>query len=60
MSLARQILAFSTRVSFPDGLLDWYRTQPKSPDALLEAEVIRNWNPKAAQRATVRLSLTAP
>ena len=30
-------------------LLDWYRAQGKSPEELLEAEVIRNWDPEAAQ-----------
>ena len=59
VSMSRRILGFSARVSLKDGLirlLDWYRAQDKSPEELLEAEVIRNWDPEAAQRATVRLS----
>ena len=57
--MSRRILGFSARVSLQDGLerlLDWYRAQDKSPEELLEAEVIRNWDPEAAQRATARLS----
>ena len=59
VSTSRRILGFSARVSLQEGLtrlLDWYGAQDKSPEELLEAEVIRNWDPEPAQRATARLS----
>ena len=46
VSRARTLLGFSPRVSMSDGLqrlLQWYRDQKKSPEELLEQEVVRNW-----------------
>jgi len=54
VSQARDILGFSVRVSLTEGLgrlLAWYQAQDKSPEELLEDEVTRNWNPKAARQA---------
>ena len=48
VSRARALLGFAPRVSMPDGLqrlLQWYRDQKKSPEELLEQEVVRNWIP---------------
>ena len=48
VSRARALLGFEPRVSMADGLqclLQWYRDQKKSPEELLEKEVIRNWIP---------------
>ena len=48
VSRARALLGFSPRVSMSDGLqrlLQWYRDQKKSPEELLEQEVVRNWIP---------------
>jgi len=43
------------RVPLTDGLqrlLVWYRAQQMSPEQLLENEVVRNWDVKAAARCT--------
>ena len=48
VSRARALLGFAPRVPMPDGLqrlLQWYRDQKKSPEELLEQEVVRNWIP---------------
>ena len=48
VSRARALLGFEPRVSMADGLqrlLQWYRDQKKSPEELLEQEVVRNWIP---------------
>ena len=48
VSRARALLGFEPRVSMADGLqrlLQWYRDQQKSPEELLEKEVVRNWIP---------------
>jgi len=55
-SRAREILGFGARVSLTEGLsrlLNWYRGQSKSPEELLEADVIRNWDLEGASRAIV-------
>jgi UDP-glucose 4-epimerase len=48
ISRARTLLGFEPRVSMSEGLqrlLQWYRDQRKSPEELLEQEVVRNWIP---------------
>jgi UDP-glucose 4-epimerase len=48
-SKARELLGFIPTVSLRDGLAvlhDWYRTSGKSPEELLEQEVVRNWQPR--------------
>jgi UDP-glucose 4-epimerase len=48
VSRARALLGFEPRVSMADGLqrlLQWYHDQKKSPEELLETEVVRNWIP---------------
>jgi UDP-glucose 4-epimerase len=48
ISRARALLGFEPRISMAEGLqqlLQWYRDQRKSPEALLEQEVVRNWMP---------------
>ncbi len=50
VSRARALLGFEPRVSMSDGLqqlLQWYRAQRKTPEELLEQEVVRNWIPAA-------------
>ena len=45
-SKARDLLNFKTTVSLRDGLVclrDWYRSQGKSPEELLQQEVLLNW-----------------
>jgi UDP-glucose 4-epimerase len=45
-SKARKLLQFQPTVSLRDGLVrirDWYASQTKSPEELLEQEVLRNW-----------------
>src|SRR5262249_17583405 len=45
-SKAKELLQFQPTVSLRDGislLRDWYTTQGKSPEELLEREVVRNW-----------------
>ena len=47
-SEARRLLQFQPNVSLLDGisrLRDWYTAQGKSPEQLLEREVVRNWEP---------------
>ena len=47
-SKAKELLQFQPTVSLLDGishLHDWYATQGKSPEELLEREVVRNWEP---------------
>jgi len=48
-SRARQLLQFEPTVTLRDGLTrlrDWYSSQGKSPEELLEQEVVRNWEPR--------------
>ena len=45
---ARTLLGFAPKVSMSEGLqrlLQWYRDQHKTPEELLEQEVVRNWIP---------------
>lgn len=47
-SKAEKLLQFRPTMSLLDGislLRDWYATQGKSPEELLEREVVRNWEP---------------
>lgn len=54
-SKARNVFGFKTTVNLQDGLVslrDWYRSQGKSPEELLEREVLLNWeSPDSAVRA---------
>lgn len=46
-SQARALLGYEARVPLADGLaalLEWYRSRGVSPEALLEHEVVRNWD----------------
>jgi UDP-glucose 4-epimerase len=46
---ARQLLKFAPTVPLREGitrLRDWYLSQEKSPEELLEREVVRNWEPQ--------------
>jgi UDP-glucose 4-epimerase len=48
-SRAKQLLNFAPSVSLSEGinrLRDWYLSQKKSPEELLEREVVRNWEPQ--------------
>jgi UDP-glucose 4-epimerase len=48
-SKARKLLGFIPTVSLRDGLAllhDWYTRSGKSPEELLEQEVVRNWQPR--------------
>jgi UDP-glucose 4-epimerase len=48
-SKAESLLRFKPTVTLRDGiarLLDWYVSQGKSPEELLEHEVVRNWEPR--------------
>jgi UDP-glucose 4-epimerase len=50
-SKAKQLLDFETTVTLQQGiaqLRDWYVSQGKSAEELLEAEVVRNWEPQEA------------
>jgi UDP-glucose 4-epimerase len=43
---ARKLLNFESTVALPDGLTrlrDWYLSQGKSPEELLQQEIVRNW-----------------
>ena len=45
-SKARKLFQFQPSVGLRDGLAqirDWYASQGKSPEELLEEEVLRNW-----------------
>ena len=45
---ARQLLNYEPKVSLSEGLqrlLQWYRDQHKSPEELLEQEILHNWVP---------------
>ena len=45
---ARTLLGFAPKVSMSEGLqrlLQWYRDQHKTPEELLEQEIVRNWIP---------------
>jgi UDP-glucose 4-epimerase len=46
MSVARELLGYAVEIPLADGLprlLEWYRTQGKTPEQLLEDEVVHNW-----------------
>jgi UDP-glucose 4-epimerase len=46
MSLARELLGYAVEIPLADGLtrlLEWYRGQGKTPEQLLEDEVVHNW-----------------
>jgi UDP-glucose 4-epimerase len=46
MSRARDLLGYAPKMTMGDGLralLAWYRTQPATPEQLLEREVVHNW-----------------
>ena len=48
-SKARRLLQFEPKLALADGLArlrDWYESQGKSPQELLEDEVERNWEPR--------------
>jgi len=48
-SKAKKLLRFEPTVALRDGialLRDWYGSQGKSPEELLEHEVVRNWEPR--------------
>jgi UDP-glucose 4-epimerase len=48
-SKAKRLLGFQPSVALRDGLAllrDWYESRGKSPDELLEQEVVRNWEPR--------------
>ena len=48
-SKARRLLGFQPNVPLHDGLTrlrDWYAGQERSPEELLEQEIIRNWAPR--------------
>ena len=48
-SKAKQLLNFEPTLALRDGiarLRDWYTSQGKSPEELLENEVVRNWEPR--------------
>jgi UDP-glucose 4-epimerase len=48
-SKAKKLLNFEPTVALRDGiarLRDWYASQGKSPEELLEREVVRNWEPQ--------------
>ena len=45
---ARTLLGYEPRVSLSEGLqqlLQWYRDQHKTPEELLEQEIVHNWEP---------------
>ena len=51
MSQARSLLGYDVRIPLEEGLrqlLSWYRAQGTSPEELLRAEVVRNWDVKTA------------
>jgi len=53
-SKARSLLQFQPTVSLHDGLTrlrDWYASQARSPEELLEQEVVRNWEPRNVPNA---------
>jgi UDP-glucose 4-epimerase len=48
-SKAKRLVGFQPSVALRDGLArlrDWYVSQGKSPEELLEQEVVRNWEPR--------------
>lgn len=64
-TLARQLLGFAPNVSLADGLTRlcaWYRSQTESPEELLQAEELHNWNPTSRRisRAIHTLRDTEP
>jgi UDP-glucose 4-epimerase len=50
VTAAQSLLGYTSRVSLADGLaqlLAWYRQQPKTPEQMLEEDVVRNWQAPA-------------
>jgi UDP-glucose 4-epimerase len=48
-SKAKHLVGFQPTIPLRNGLarlLDWYKNQGKSPEELLEQEVVRNWEPR--------------
>jgi UDP-glucose 4-epimerase len=48
-SKAKRVVGFQPTIPLRDGLarlLDWYKKQGKSPEELLQQEVVRNWEPR--------------
>ena len=48
-SKAKHLVGFQPTIPLHDGLrrlLDWYKSQGKSPEELLKQEVVRNWEPR--------------
>ena len=48
-SKAKKLLGFEPKIALADGLTrlrDWYLSLGKSPEQLLEEEVVRNWEPR--------------
>jgi UDP-glucose 4-epimerase len=46
VSLARELLGYSIEIPLANGLtrlLEWYRAQGKTPEQLLEEEIVHNW-----------------
>lgn len=55
MARAHELLGYQASISLEEGLrrlLEWYRTQPASPEELLRQEIVHNWStaPAAATR----------
>ena len=48
-SKAKKLLGFESKVALHEGIVrlrEWYVSQAKSPEQLLEEEVVRNWEPR--------------
>jgi UDP-glucose 4-epimerase len=46
MSVARELLGYAAEIPLADGLarlLEWYRAQGRTPEQLLEDEIVHNW-----------------
>jgi UDP-glucose 4-epimerase len=47
MTRARELLGYEVQVGLEEGLrrlLEWYRSQPVSPEDLLQQEIVHNWS----------------
>jgi UDP-glucose 4-epimerase len=54
-SRAHQLIGFEPKVSFADGvsrLKEWYLSLGKSPEELLEQEIVQNWELIPARHRT--------
>ena len=52
LSQARTVLGYEARIPLAEGLrqlLTWYEAQDASPEELLQAEMVRNWDIGAAE-----------